>query len=83
MRERRRSALAGAVGLAAGLAIAVPGLFMYPYNSFAMLLPIPIGLVVAHTLRYRFAHRFWPWDFKRRKIERWRWLVEAPAPPRS
>ena len=41
-----------------------------------------IPYVVAATggalIGYRQRHGYWPWDTKRRKIERWRWLVEGP-----
>ena len=41
-----------------------------------------IPFVVAATggtlIGYRQRHEYWPWDTKRRKIERWRWLVEGP-----
>ena len=44
------------------------------------LFPIPliVGYAAAGMMSYRGKHRFWVWDFKRRKIEQWRWLVETP-----
>jgi hypothetical protein len=54
-------------------------LFQYPDSLLVAELPVPIAVVVAELARYRLKHDFWPWDRKRRKIERWRWLVESPA----
>lgn len=41
-------------------------------------LPVLVGAALVSPLGYRIKHGFWPWDRKRRKIERWRWLVETP-----
>jgi hypothetical protein len=30
------------------------------------------------VIGFRGRQGFWPWDLRRRKIERWRWLVESP-----
>jgi hypothetical protein len=40
-----------------------------------------VGVGVASVLRYRLQHEFWPWDRKRRMIEKWRWLVEGSSGP--
>ena len=45
--------------------------------QLSMLVPLCVGVGGANAIDYRRLHKFWPWDFKRRKIERWRWLAEA------
>jgi hypothetical protein len=46
------------------------------YSLWLVELPVLMGVAL---VGYRIKHGFWPWDRKRRKIERWRWLVETPA----
>lgn len=41
-------------------------------------LPILVGGLAGSVLGYLRRHGFWPWDLKRRKVERWRGLIEDP-----
>jgi hypothetical protein len=49
----------------------------WPHNSVVFTV---VGSLAGLAGGYRSDHGFWPWDRKRRKIERWRWLVETPRP---
>jgi len=56
--------------------------FRYPHSLWLVELPVPVAAACAILVHYRIRHGFWPWDRKRRKIERWRWLVEGAEAPR-
>lgn len=82
--RRRRAAAFFPVLIAWGVwavLFTVP-LFRYPHSLWLVEVPVPIAAACAILARYRFTHGFWPWDRKRRKIERWRWLVEGPEAAR-
>jgi len=54
-------------------------LFRRADNVFVVEIPVLIGGALMVLLTYRGDRGFWPWDLKRRKIARWRWLVETDA----
>jgi hypothetical protein len=90
MTRRRRAAAFIPLLLAWGVWVVLSALalFRYPHSLWLVELPVPIAAACAILAHYRFSHGFWPWDRRRRKIERWRWLVEGtdvatPAARRS
>jgi hypothetical protein len=56
----------------ASIVMSTRGLYLFP-------IPLLVGYVAACLMNYRGRHAFWPWDLKRRKIERWRWLADSRA----
>jgi hypothetical protein len=74
---RRHRAAAFLLAWGVWVVLSTVPLFRYPNSLWLVELPVPIAAACAILAHYRLSHGFWPWDHKRRKIERWRWLVEG------
>jgi hypothetical protein len=59
------------------LVFALTLLFRRADNYLLFVIPYLVAVSGAAGFRYRGKHGFWPWDFKRRKMERYGWLVET------
>lgn len=60
------------------LLIPLQVLFRHSDSYLLSFLPFLVAGTGGSVMSYRGIHGFWPWDFKRRTIERWAWLVESP-----
>jgi hypothetical protein len=49
------------------------------HSLWVVELPVLIGAVLALPVAYRIKRGYWFWDEKRRKIARWRGLIETPV----
>jgi hypothetical protein len=66
------------------LAIVTVSLAFFGRSENFLIFGIPYVVAASGgtLIGYRQRHGFWPWNRKRRKIERWRWLVEGPEAKR-